>query len=125
MQSMNEADSRIDKLRDYFRKLSKAIYSEAEFSFLKYKLVKQNKIDDILCCVMAILPDSYKNMMKSRNGQRTDSVIAYNMLFKDIKQKFMLNPSVYLVNSSNVTKYINAFLRHVEFDIAYAEKNGF
>ena len=31
---------------------------------IKYRFVKKNKIDDLLVCTLALLPDSFKNTMK-------------------------------------------------------------
>ena len=46
-------------VKDYFKKLQRAVNEEAEFTFFSFKFVKKNRIDDLLCCILALLPDSY------------------------------------------------------------------
>lgn len=113
----------IESLIDYFKKLQKIIRFESDFSFLGYKLIKKTKIDDVLCCILATLPEPYKKIMKMKEGKKLSSVLAYGLLFNSVKQKFFLNPNVYLVSYNDATKYINTILRDLERDISYAEKH--
>lgn len=112
----------IEQLKEYFKKLQRILMFEAEFSFFGQKLVKKSKIDDVLCCILAVLPNSYKMIMKTKEGQKYPSVLAYNLLFKAIKQKFIFNPNVYLVSFDNINSYINTITRDLEKDIQRAEK---
>ena len=107
----------------YFKKLQKVIYYEADFVFWGFALVKKNKIDDVLCCILATLPDSYKRLMKQREGKKLKSIVAYEMLFNAIKGKFILNSNMYLVRNEDANKYISTILATLEKDIAYIEKN--
>ena len=113
----------VNSIQDYFKKLQRVLNFEADFSFLGYKLIKKSKIDDILCCILATLPDSYKKIMKTTQGKRLNSVSCYNLLFDTIKKKFILSSDVYLVDSNSANKYIGAILVSIERDIAFAEKN--
>ncbi len=107
---------------NYFKKLNKVIAFEADFSFGNTKLVKKNKIDDVLCCILATLPSSYKNFMNQPEGKKLNSILSYDLLFNAIKNKFILNPNVYLVKSDLAAKYINTIVATLEQDIAYIEK---
>ena len=112
----------IETLKNYFTKLKKVLMYNSDFTFFNYSLIKKSKIDDILCCILATFPDSYKNMMKQKEGKNYTSILAYSLLFNAIKNKFVLNPEVYLVSFDNVTKYLDTILRDIEKDIIRIEK---
>lgn len=114
----------IENLISYFKKLKKILIFESDFSFFSYKLIKKSKIDDILCCILATLPNSYKQMMKQKEGKKYTSVLAYNLLFNSIKNKFILNPDVYLISYNNADKYIGSILTTLKKDITAIEKNA-
>lgn len=115
----------ISNLISYFNKLKKVIMYDTEFSFFGYKLVKKSKIDDILCCILAILPDSYKNMLKRKEGSKFTSILSYNLMFNAIKNKFVLNPDCYLISYNDAVKYIQTITRDLEKDIVKIEKNAY
>lgn len=118
------ADSQlINTLHEYFKKLNRVLETEADFNFFGCKIIKKNCIDDVLCCILATLPQSYKNILKEAKAKRFSSMIAYKLLFNSVKQKFILNSNVYLVNSNNAKKYIRTFIDNIEGDIDYIEKN--
>lgn len=113
----------IENLLEYFKKLQKVLTFEEEFSFAGYKLIKKTKIDDVLCCILVTLPISYKKIMKMEDGKKLGSVLAYDLLFKTIKQRFILNSNVYLIGFNDSIKYIKTILRDLEKDIEWAEKH--
>ena len=113
----------IKTLRDYFRKLQRILQSDADFTFIGYKLVRKDKIDDVLCCILATFPESYKRVFKDKRFKKLSSIIAYDLLFKAVKQKFILNSNVYLVHYENTKKYIDTIISNIERDIDYVEKN--
>ena len=45
-------------LKEYFKKLQKIINFSAEFNIGNRRLIKANKINDLMCCILATLPDS-------------------------------------------------------------------
>lgn len=107
----------------FFKKLQKITKFDADFSFGAYCLIKKSKIDDVLCCILATLPESYKRIMKQREGRNLKSVVAYDMLFNAVKGKFIFNSNVYLVKLKDVDKYIATILITLEKDVLYVEKN--
>ena len=110
--------SDIDNLKDYFKKLQKIINFETVFSFTKFKFVKKSRIDDIMCCIYATLPDSYKKILKTKvNIQRYNSMICYNMLIKLLNKKFILDSNICVINSIEVEKVINTIVKTIERDI--------
>ena len=113
----------VTEIISYFNKLNKTINYEADFTFFDVKFVKKNKIDDILCCILKLLPDSYKRIMKQKEGRRLNSVLAYDMLFGAVKNKFILSSDVYLVRYKEAAKYIKIITSTLERDVEYIEKN--
>lgn len=111
----------ITELINYFKKMQKAI-DKADFRVLKYKFVKKNRIDDLLVCTLAVLPDSFKKTMKKRlKLDMFPSVSCYNRLSKIIKKNFFLTPDYYMIDFyeanrilQNITKYIESDIRKME-----------
>ncbi len=120
---MNETNN-TDELKNYFKKLQRVINTDVDFKFIDVYLIKKSKIDDILCCILAVLPDAYKKMMRSKEGQKLNSIICYNTLFKAIKRKFIFNSNVYMVDINKANRLISTIVSSIERDIKYAEKNA-
>ena len=112
----------IDAITNYLKKLERIISYEAEFSIAGYELIKKNKIDDLLCCLLAVLPDVFKRMIKHPHGNKYKSVLSYNLLFNAIKGKFILNSNVYLVNTEKVKQYIKTIILNIEKDVIRIEE---
>ena len=47
-------------LINYFKKLQRVVVRDIDFKFLNNSFIKKNKIDDVLCCILASLPNVYK-----------------------------------------------------------------
>ena len=115
-----------ETLKGYFNKLQKIIAYDADFTFLGIKLIKKNKIDDLLCCILASFPDIYKSAMKNKlrneDNKEFTSFISYRLLFDAIKGKFILNSGVYAVNEQQAKAYMASFLRDYPNDLRKIEK---
>lgn len=112
-----------DAIKEYLKKLQKVINFDATFTFGKFKLVKKSRIDDIMCCVYATLPDTYKKMLKTKNDvQRYSSVICYGLLSKLLAKTFFLDKSMCIVNISEVNKLIGSVILSIERDINNIEQ---
>lgn len=110
-------------IKDYLKKLQKIINFDAEFKFGGLYLVKKRKIDDITCCIIASLPDSYKKMLKTKNDvQKYNSVLSYGLLTKLLNKKFFLDKNLCMVNVNEVNKLIGAILVTIERDINSIEQ---
>lgn len=107
----------ITAIANYLDKLEKVVNREADFSIGNYKLIKKAKIDDVLCCLLASFPDVYKKAINRTRGNKYRSILSYHLLFNAIKGKFILNNSVYLVNSENIQEYINTMKHTIESDV--------
>lgn len=109
-------------LQEYFKKMQRAI-ENADFTFFNYKFVKRNRIDDLLVCTLAVLPDSYKNAMKKRlKVDMYPSVSCYNRLSRIIKKTFALTPDYYMVNYSEVKSLFESIRKNLELDIRKLEE---
>lgn len=105
-------------IKDYIKKLQKIINFDAEFKLFGYNLVKKRKIDDMLCCIIASLPDSYKKMLRNKgNIQEYSSMLSYATLTKFLAKKFFLDSNLCMVNVSQVNKFLSNILVTIERDI--------
>lgn len=112
----------MSEILNYFRKLQRVINYDATFTFAGRAFVKKSKIDDLLCCIIATLPESYKKMMRSDESKNLKSVLCYNSLFNAIKQRCFFNSNVYQVHLDKANRYITSILATLEQDIKYAER---
>ena len=114
----------IQGLKNYFKKLKRIIMTEADLKFFRFSFVKKNKIDDVLCCVYAKLPDSYKKMLKTKtNVKQYNSVMCYGLLTKLLAKKFFLDKSLCVVNVTEVNKLLSSVILSIERDINKIEQN--
>lgn len=113
-----------DSIKSYFLKLKKLIMHGADLNLIKFKLIKKAKIDDILCCIFATLPDKYRQAMKDKK-QRLTSMIAYEYLKGHLSKKFFLSSGYYIVKSKETLKYIDAILMTIIKDIQWVEAHEF
>ena len=112
----------IKTLKGYFNKLQRTVLYDADFKLFSFSLIKKNKIDDILCCVLATFPPLYKRMLTMKEGKDYHSVLSYNLLLKALKRKFAFNPNVYLVDTGSANKMLSAIIKNIEQDINRIEK---
>ena len=110
-------------IKDYLKKLQKVINFEHTFNFFGSHLVKKSKIDDIVCCIYAKLPDSYKKLQKSKVGsEKYSSILSYNILTKLLAQKFFLDKNLCIINVAEANKLIGSVLTSIERDIYNIQK---
>lgn len=113
----------IDAIKEYFKKLQKVIELESTFTFANIYIVKKSKMDDIICCIYAKLPDSYKKMLKSKTAAgQYNSVLCYNLLTKFLSKKFFLDKSLCVINKAQIFKLINSINSTIEHDIDTIEQ---
>lgn len=113
----------IQALMDYFRKLQRAVDSP-DFAFFNFRILKKNKIDDLLVCTLALLPDSFKKAMKKRlQVDMYPSVSCYTRLSKLLKKPFFLSSEHYIVRYGEVTTMIQGIKHNLERDIKRLEED--
>lgn len=111
---------KIEEIKQYFQKLQRIVKGKGEFALFGRKLIKKEKIDDILCCLLAVLPDKYKHEIKF-GKEKLNSIICYKAMFKSLKGNFPLSKSVYLVHAKKASDSISAILKCIEADIKHVE----
>jgi len=114
----------IQALQDYFKKLQRAI-DTADFAFLNFRIVKKSRIDDLLVCTLALLPDTFKKAMKKRLQLDVyPSVSCYNRLSKIIKKPFILSGDYYIIHYGEASTMLKSIKFNLERDIKQLEENG-
>lgn len=112
----------ISALLDYFKKIQKAI-DTADFTFFQYKFVKKNRMDDLLVCTLALLPESFKKAMKKKlQIDVFPSVSCYNRLSKIIKKTFILSSDFYVINYGEAVTLLKGIKQNLERDIKKLEE---
>lgn len=115
--------SDVNALLGYFNKLQKIILNNADISFGSKKFLKKEKIDDILCCILSLLPDIYKKDFNTTYDSKYSSISSFKLLYGELRHKFFLLPEYYLVKSDNVIKLINLIKKSIASDIRMLEKD--
>lgn len=111
-------------LHDYFKKLQKAI-DAADFSLLDFRIVKKSRIDDLLVCTLALLPETFKKAMKKRLNLNTyPSVSCFNRLSKLLKQPFILSSEYYIVRYGETSTMLKSIKYNLDRDIKQLEEEG-
>ena len=109
-------------LHDYFKKLQRALDS-ADFSFLNFRIVKKSKIDDLLVCTLALLPEEFKKAMKKKfKLDLYPSVSCYNRLSKLLKKPFILSGDYYIVSYGEATTMLKSIRQNLDRDIKNLEE---
>ncbi len=103
--------------KDYLIKLQKMIKYNTDFNLGDSKLIKKSKIDDLFCCVIASMPDVYKKYLRTDYDKRFSSINTFRLLDIELKHKFFLNPSFYIIKQSQCEKLISAVFESFENDI--------
>ena len=109
--------------KDYIKRLQRLIEYEATFSFSKFRIIRTALIDDLMACILAAFPDSYKKALQKKNNSLYSSVIAYQTLKKFLKQKFFLFPDHCVVDEVEATRAIEALLQNLDNDILNIEEH--
>lgn len=111
-------------LKDYFKKLRTVVLTGADFCLFNVAFIKKNKIDDILCCILAILPTTYKKYLHTQFAKPVPTMHLYDLLYEAIKQRCLFNSQVYMVDKKRAIKYISNLISGIERDLIYLEKNS-
>ena len=75
----------VTELKNYIKKLQRLVNS-AEFTLFGSSVIKKNKVDDLIVCIIALLPESFKKTMKKRVPVDVyPSVASFNRLSKLMK----------------------------------------
>lgn len=111
----------LSALQEYFKKIQRAL-DNADFNILNYKFVKKNRIDDLLVCTLALLPDSFKDAAKRKTDiDNFPSVACYARLSKLLKNQIGLFPDYYIVQYSSALAMLKNIKQNISRDIKKLE----
>ena len=103
-------------IKDYLKKILRTITLDTDFKIFKSSYVKRDKIDTLLCCILAKLPDSYKKLMKS-SVKSYSSIISFVLLQEVLTKKSLLSSKCYKINVALAIQLINKVLSSIQRDI--------
>ena len=114
----------VTTLLDYFKKLQRAI-DNADLKIFKYKFVKKSRIDDLLVCTLAVLPESFKKATKKRLKLDVyPSVSCYNRLSKIIKKPFILSSDYYMIDFNEANTMLKSIRLNLERGLKQLEEDS-
>jgi len=112
----------IEELKKYIKRLNKIVQT-AEFSILGSSVVRRNKIDDTIVCILAVLPDSFKKAMKKRMPiDMYPSVSSFNRLSKIIKKPLFIFNNFYIFKANEAIALIQTINKNIERDVEKLEE---
>ena len=112
------------ELKKYLKKLIFVIENETTFSFFNTVFVDTKRLDDILCCIEASWPESYKAFMSKKRNSKIRSSLAYKKAILAIKNKFILSPNLCIVHRKAAIAEIIKVLTYIDEDLRFIEKNS-
>lgn len=111
-----------DEIKDYLQKLKRVIRDQSDFVLGNKRFIKAARLQDIMCCILAKLPESYKKTLKIRSEiKRYDSVMMFGLLTKAFSKKFFLDNSLCIIDFVSVNKLIDGISSSIVRDIRSIE----
>ena len=111
----------LSALLEYFKKIQRAL-NNADFNLFGYKFVKKNRMDDLLVCTLALLPESFKNAAKRKTDlDNFPSVACYTRLSKLLKKQIGLFPDYYIVQYNSASAMLKSITKNINLDIKKLE----
>lgn len=105
------------EIKKYLRKLSKVINNDASFTFFKIKIVNKKKIDDVICCIEAVLPEEYKLYVKKYGVKRLKFSEHYQSLISVIRRKTWFDANSYSVLHGVANGLISIIITNITADM--------
>ena len=103
--------------QDYIKKLQRAIDC-ADLTFLRYKFVKKNRIDDLMVCTISVMPQVFKNALTNKlEEDKYPSVFCYNRFKKIVKHTFFLAPEYYIFDFNEAMTMLANIIKSFEDDV--------
>ena len=113
----------VTEIKNYMKRMLRLV-NTADFSIFGSSLVKKSKVDDLIVCIFALLPDSYKKTMKKRVPlDLYPSVSSLNRLSKIIRKPFFLSKDYYFFKTSEAITLIQNVSINIEKDIRKIEED--
>ena len=114
--------AQIDEIKEYLSKLQ-MVLKRADFNLFGYSFVKRNRVDDLMCCIMAVLPKQFKAILTYKTEMhKFVSTLNFSMLKKEMMRPFFFSKDLYIYELNKVLIYIQNITRSIEKDIEKIEK---
>ena len=112
------------EMKKYLKKI-KEIIENPTFKFMDNRYVKKVRIDDLICCMEANFPESFKKIVKERKFSAINSGKFYKNLLSTLKaKKSILFSDCYIVPYKAAVTYIESFTKNIDSDLKKLEENS-
>ena len=112
-----------EELKMYLNKLVKTIETQSSFEFGNKRIVNKTRIDDILCCIDANIPEELKLFKKhGQSDKHIKSFNIYNSLIANIRIKPIMGDSSYAINYKEVVELAKIINVTFQQDVEYIRK---
>lgn len=112
----------VEAIIEYLNKIKKVLDFGAEMHFMNKRYIKKDKVDTLLCCVLAKLPTSFKRKMRVA-GNKYSSISAFKLLQDNLTRKAWFGGAMYSVDYARSRQLIDSVLASIRRDIQNLE-NG-
>ena len=113
----------VEAIIDYINKIKKLLDFGVDISFLNKRYVKKDKVDTLLCCVLAKLPNSYKRKIRTSTS-KFSSVNAFKLLQDNLTKKAWFSSSMYVIDYAKTKQLIDSVLQTIRRGIDDLEKEA-
>ena len=114
---MLNIDDTILEIKKYLKKLATSLSTELVFSLGNTKLIRKKRIDDLLCCIEATIPQEYKNYIQRPGAKKLTSAKAWTELNLILKNKFFLSSDLYIIKQNDVMALLQVLQKTFERDL--------
>ena len=112
----------LQEIISYLKKLERTIEYNSDFVFMNTRFIKKDKIDNILCCILAKLPNEFKKKMRVADNKYR-SVSAFKLLQDNITQKSFFGPSMYKYDFAKSKQLLASLKSYLPKDIEDMNRN--
>ena len=116
---MLNIDDNILEIKKYIKRLNTSLTNDVVFSWGSTKLIKKTRIDDLMCCLEATMPQEYKKYSQKPGTKKLQSIKTWNDLNTTLKNKFFLSDNLYVVKSEEALSLLQSLQKTIEQDIKF------
>ena len=113
------------EIKKYFNKILNTISIHYSFRLFDYYFIEKRRIDDVLCCLLAIIPKSYIDMVNldiAIEQERMCSIKAYKSFLEVLKTPAPFSSAHYLLSKNKIQKDIDNLLPLLVKDLEILSK---
>ena len=122
---MIDSQNSLLEIRKYLKRLKTVVERQASFYFFGSKIIDKIKIDDVLCCIEASLPDDYKSTARKYGLSKFKGYSTLVKLNTALHKKFLFFDSYCSIKQDEVFQLIDNLPRALDSDFKTMYNNGF